>query len=135
MTILKLLSDLREAEGEEIAVLSKKFEKNLEKDSKIVKGIFYSVFNRVLLTNAVPELSKIVESGFFDARVVTYKDFDSGVRVAVGLSFLQDYEDFIPDLDDQVAAAIVGELEKNNLQLVFNDICVNSIQYRNGDRC
>lgn len=134
-SLLSLLNAIRSSsEEEQKRDLSLKVEEILENDSRYIQGMFFSVFNRVIISNRVPELEELSKGEFFTTRVTTYVDDDNRTRVAIGITYLQDFR--FPDdtLDDRVLDAVVEAIKKDNLDLVFNDVCVNLLQSRNGER-
>ena len=129
---LNLLNALRHSKGDEKIELSRQLEESLEKDPRYIQGAFFSIFNRIIISNLEPKLTKIYNGEFFTVRITTYKDFNSKTHVAIGLSYLQDFDNFDNDLDDKVSSLIIKTIKEENLDIIFNDICVNLIQYRNG---
>ena len=128
---LDLLSELKNSVGAKKVALSKSFEQILQNDARHIRGAFFHILNRIIVSRTEPSFSQIAETEFYTVRVAPYQD--SGVtRVAVGLSYLQDFEQDSPGLDDRIALLIVQGLKEQNLDLIFNDVCVNLTQYRNG---
>lgn len=98
------------------------------------KDFSETVLRPLLLTelSRVTSLTSIMEGEYFSLRQRVYTDVTSRPRVALGVAFLQDHEDYDPDLDLRVATEILSVLTRENLDLLVNDITVNSVQVRDG---
>lgn len=107
--------------------LSKLLSLDVDYSALVLRNIVYNIFR------SNDELKAILEGDFFKLRHKPYVDDDKLTKVAIGVAYLQDYRDFNDDLDNQVALALVREIQKLNLDLVFNDITVNLSHIRNSE--
>lgn len=131
-TALDVLAALRNSKGNKKAELSKELSKILETEPRNVGGAFLMIVNGIIRSREEELLSDISHSEFWNIRVTTYVDSDGSTRVAAGLAYVQDFENSDPELDNRVMRLILDALVREHLDLVFNDICVNLIQVRNG---
>lgn len=75
---------------------------------------------------------EITVDEFYELNIVVYRDVDGFMKFAVRMSFLQDFENAAEGLDEEVAESLMSDVKRRNLDIVVNDICVNTVQYRNG---
>lgn len=132
-TALDLLAELRLSDGINKIELSHELEEIFSNEPPKVEGMFVSLLNRVLISNVEPRFTEIAKSEFYKLRISVYEDIDGRFRVAMGVSYLQDFEDFDVDLDMRVMLLMINEISKVHLDLVLNDVCINDIQFRNGE--
>lgn len=77
-------------------------------------------------------MNTIMSDEFFSIRQRVYRDDDKGPRIALGVSFLQDYQSPVDGLDELVLESVLAELKRQNLDLLVNDVAVNMLQFRDG---
>jgi len=130
-TFNELYAQLASAESEaELAHASKLVSQNFEEDHELAVMII-KPYSKLAL-DTLESFSPIRESGFYKIRTATYTDVDSLTKIAVGISFLQDYLNPIENLDEQVASHVVEFFDEMFLSLIVNDLTVNGTHYRNG---
>ena len=129
---LEVLTALRASEDIYKAELSEELEEVLQKEPRNVSGTFLTIINRIIRSGTESRLNEISNSEFWNIRVSTYVDIDGKTRVAAGIAYVQDFDDADSDLDNRVMRMILDALKEANLDFVFNDICVNLLQSRNG---
>jgi hypothetical protein len=76
------------------------------------------------------ELLRVVNGAYFHLRVATYVDIDYELRVAVGVTFLQDHLNSLPQADQIMLSELLELMELMNLDILVNDITVNELQHR-----
>lgn len=87
-------------------------------------------------TKRSPEMKRfkeISEGDFYELEIRPYQDLDGFFHISIQVSFLQDFENFDNELSMKIGLFIFNELLKRNLEIVVNDICINDVQYRNGN--
>lgn len=77
---------------------------------------------------------KISKTDFFVREVSFYTDVDELPKAAVRVSYLQPFEDYDAELDEEVASAIAELLRDLHLQYMVNDVTVNFVQVYNGEK-
>lgn len=82
--------------------------------------------------SGLDNFENIMNSEFYELKIVPYIDDDENYKISIRMSFLQDFENFSENLDELVILMIAESLSERNLDILVNDICVNLIQYRNG---
>lgn len=133
-TFLELLEDLKNAESvEDKAELTNELGLALEEDEKYSERLLQSFFTYTLGKEVGGGFQEIVKGEFFSTRVKAYLDDDYTTKIAVGISYLQNHNHYIDNLDVQVLKTLTKELRKRNLELLVNDISVNELQVRNGN--
>lgn len=134
-SFLELTKDLAEAETSELKIeISEQIGRSIEEDEKHTERLMHSFFTSSLARVVGNGFQEIVRSDFFSTRVRAYFDEDFSTKIAIGISYLQSHNEFIPDLDSQVLDAVVNEISRRNLNILVNDISVNALQMRNGAR-
>lgn len=132
-TFLELLEELKNVESaEEKTELTNELGLVLEEDEKYSERLLQSFFTYTLGKEVGGGFQEIVKGEFFSTRVKAYLDEDYTTKIAIGISYLQNSNNYVEDLDVQVLKTIYKELRKRNLELLVNDISVNDLQFRNG---
>jgi hypothetical protein len=125
----KLISSKNETEKKKNSELLSAFlAKDADLSSTGLKHIVKKVFN------TTSDFSNLWNSDFFITRIKNYKDNDGKTKVAIGISFLQDYLAPIEEIDEKLLDSLLNEIENHNLELIFNDVTVNFIQVRDGSK-
>lgn len=134
-SFLELLENLRNVDSfEQKSEITSEISLALEEDEKYSERLLQSFFFHTLGREVGEGFQEIVKGDFFSTRVRAYLDEDYSTRIAVGISYLQNSNKYIEDLDAKVLVVLQKELRKQNLDLLVNDISVNELQYRNGNR-
>lgn len=94
-------------------------------------GFLLPVVDRVIF-RVGGVFEEIASDEFYELNIITYTDTDDLKKFAVRMSFLQDFENTAEGLDEEIAENLMSDVKRRNLDIVVNDICVNTVQYRNG---
>lgn len=130
-SFLKLIEDLRTADKKQKESISKDLSALLlDEKGRNLSGIMYSILKSVDIKNPSLNFKEILESDFITMRLREYVDErDSLVHLALGISFLQNFNSYREDYDSQVLDAILKEINFRGLEYFVNDITVNSTQW------
>lgn len=133
-TFLELLEDLKKTiDLEQKTAITRQLSLALEEDEKYAERLLQFFFAHALGREVGQGFQEIIKSDFYNTRVKAYLDEDFSVKIAVGVSYLQDSNNPIDNLDSKVINTLFEELIQNNLDLLINDISVNELQLRNGE--
>lgn len=91
------------------------------------------IVDRVVFRLGGP-FEEIASDEFYELNVIAYCDVDDLMKFSIRMSFLQDFENTVEGLDKEVAENLMSDVKRRNLDIVVNDICVNTEQYRDGVR-
>lgn len=83
--------------------------------------------------SSVESLRPFRNEEFYYLHHRAYRDFDGVVRVAIGVAFLQHFEEVDPSLELRVLEELHAALVEQNLELLVNDLTANDVQVRNGE--
>lgn len=134
-SFLELLSDLCEAKTQKkIYSLTDDLSEILEKDDQYAKYFLYSMFRSIANESFSENFLSIFESEFYKAEVNSYSDDDQKTKIVINMAFLQDNIQHEENLEEKVLNSIIEYLKKNNLNILVNDISVNTLQFRNGEK-
>lgn len=81
-----------------------------------------------------PDLYEFFISPEVDLSIKRYVDEDGLYKVSIGVSFVQDFNNFNKFLEQEMLETLVKEIRVRGLNLVFNDVCINGVQWRNDDK-
>lgn len=132
-TFISLSRDLENAEN--VAVkkrITNDMRNMLSSDEDFSNTLVYSLIMQVLRESE--KLAPVLDSEFIEIRYSVYVDNDNSLKVAVGITYLQDYMNEISGLENEVIESLVEDIEKQNFDLLINDITVNQTQYRNNKK-
>lgn len=104
----------------------------LSSDEDFSNTLVYSLIMQVLRESE--KLAPVLDSEFIEIRYSVYVDNDNSLKVAVGITYLQDYMNEISGLENEVIESLVEDIEEQNFDLLINDITVNQTQYRNNKK-
>lgn len=96
-------------------------------------GFLLPIVDRVVFRVGGP-FEEIAADEFYELNVIAYCDIDDLMKFSIRMSFLQDFENTVEGLDKEIAENLMSDVKRRNLDIVVNDICVNTEQYRNGVR-
>lgn len=113
---------------EEKKELSARLSSFLAEDKEFASLVLHSLALNVM--KSVPALVPVLTSEFFQVRHAVYRDMDGQAKVAMGVAYLQDFQEPDEKLDGVVLQALLRELEARNLDLLVNDVTVNLLQLR-----
>lgn len=74
---------------------------------------------------------EIFNSDYCYISVKKYLDTDDYYRLAISISFIQDYKSPIDAIESFILEDLIEEIKSRNLQFVFNDVTINDKQWRN----
>lgn len=74
-----------------------------------------------------------VDEDFIDVDAVVYHD-NLGWRIALLIAFLPAEENLIANLNEEVMEKVCSELSYRGLETIVNDVCVNHLQRRAGNK-
>lgn len=132
-TFISLSRDLENAEN--VAVkkrITNDMRNMLSSDEDFSNTLVYSLIMQVLRESE--KLAPVLDSEFIEIRYSVYVDNDNLLKVAVGITYLQDYMNEISGLENEVIESLVEDIEEQNFDLLINDITVNQTQYRNNKK-
>lgn len=132
-TFISLSRDLENAEN--VAVkkrITNDMRNMLSSDEDFSNTLVYSLIMQVLRESE--KLAPVLDSEFIEIRYSVYVDNDNSLKVAVGITYLQDYMNEISGLENEVIESLVEDIEEQNFDLLINDITVNQTQYRNNKK-
>lgn len=95
--------------------------------------MFHAILSSKLPRKVGGEYALICKGDFFQKEVRLYKDSDGETKVAIGISYLQDFENSSDNMDYNVLNSLLEIIKDGNLELLVNDVAVNFIQSRNGN--
>lgn len=129
-TFLELTALLKSADTDKSkAYISKEISKALnDSESHAEMAVRNMVRNIITETS---ELSGFLSTDDYSFRIKAYQDDDNLTKIAIGISFIQDYRNVNEALESQILRAIIEAISTHNLDFVANDITVNSTQLRN----
>jgi len=137
-SFLELLSDLRVAEThDEIESLTNSLSEILEEDDKHANFFLYSMFKEIAESASSKSFSSAANSEFYTVKINSYIDDEDEMfrtKIFVNMAFLQDNGNHEDNLDEKILDTIIEYLKKNNLNILVNDISVNTVQFRNGKK-
>lgn len=132
-SFLELLSYLRDASSTKAKrLITDEISDSLQEDDRHVDYFLYSMFRGMISNRVSKNFAEITDSEFYRVSVKSYIDDDFKCKVAVSMSYLQDFEKPDNNLDNTIINYIHEELKKQNLEFLVNDISVNVLQLRNG---
>lgn len=79
----------------------------------------------------IPEFTRITSSPYFSKRLLTREENDS-ITLTLSLTFLQDMNEPIENLDQRVLDAILESREESGLEESLTDVSVNLLSWRRG---
>lgn len=131
-SFLEIVSDLRKADTKKSKfAITERLSDSINDDDRYVDFFLNDLIRNVVLS--LPgDFYSITQGEFYSMSVHSYMDEDFHTRVAISMSYLQDFQNHIDGLDDIVIKAIYESLLNNNLDLLVNDISVNDSHMRNG---
>lgn len=104
-------------------LLEKKIFDITEKDNQL----FYKTIERTLVKEIFKKYGNFLTKEFFDLTVKKYS-YKQKDKIAIQISFLQNYPTTINDLDHKILFLVENTIIKNNLNLIINDLTVNTLQ-------
>lgn len=127
---------------EKLEFSSSEFEKTSTSNEILDFVLVETEFSEELIKNHLLGLLKnhssfnfhhIMNGEFFKSRLKAYYDDNGSLRIAFGIAFLQDLNSFDSCLENDIIFLIDKIIKTIKLDLIVNDITVNTLQIRNGD--
>lgn len=128
-TFPRLANDLALASSlEEKKSLSRELSACLAQDSSLAQGLVSPTIMAVL--RGIPALDYAIEEDLVFLRVGVYTDTDGLAKITIGVAYLQDFTRPTLRLDDMVLLEVLDALNHLNLDILANDLTVNTVQLR-----
>jgi len=112
--------------------LSKMASSRIVEDDSQANSFLMPIIERISLSFS-DTFTKISSSEFYELNAVPYTDKDGLKKISLRISFLQDFESTEENLEEALLFKIVDEISKRNLEILVNDICINTMQHRTDD--
>jgi len=130
---LLLLNELKDSSGIQKEAIIKKISELLEKEqSRNLSGYIYRLLELVSRKGPL-DLITILNSEYSSLRIAPYKDTDNLYKVALGITFLSDDLNSDKEYYKDIAIQILRELKSRGIDEIFNDISINTVQFRNSE--
>lgn len=104
-------------------ILEEKIFNITEKDNQL----FYKTIERTLVKEIFKKYGNFLTKEFFDLTVKKYS-YKQKDKIAIQISYLQNYPKAVNDLDHKILFLVENTITKNNLNLIINDLTVNTLQ-------
>lgn len=132
-SLLKMIKEIQNTNDLiKIESLSEEVSERLSKEDSInISGIVYSLIKQTNLLKDSSHINDILEDEYSSLRIRKYLDEDQKYKVAVGIAYIQDFNNIEYNLDKEILEILVKKINDSGLMFIINDITVNEIQWRN----
>lgn len=134
-SLIAMINDLAFTEDDDVVKnVSAEISDYLSDHDDHAYDVVYSVVERLPIFMTSWDFASVTQSDFYSFQSVVYVDVDNVTKISFRMVFLQDFENLVEDADISVAETALRFLKRKNLDIVVNDVCVNSVHYVNGKK-